>query len=138
MKEMLSRLLNRQFFSYLCVGGLSAIVEWILFALFANWVGMNYLFATCTAFIFSTLTNWFLGKIWTFKESKRYEKKPFKEIALIFLVSDVGLLFNVAIMYLFVGVVGLNTPRLKVCSKIMATGIVFIWNFAIRKYVVYR
>lgn len=57
----------QQFISYFFVGGISAIVEWIFFALFANFVELNYLFATCLAFVFSTATNWFLGRKWTFK-----------------------------------------------------------------------
>ena len=35
----------QQFISYFFVGGISAIVEWIFFALFANFVELNYLFA---------------------------------------------------------------------------------------------
>ena len=138
MRELLSRPVVRQFMSYFCVGGISAIVEWVLFAAFANLLGINYIAATCLAFVFSTLTNWFLGKRWTFKDSKQYEKKALKEVLLIFIVSGVGLLFNIVLMFLFVNVLELNTPLLKVCSKITATGIVFVWNFLIRKYAVYR
>ncbi len=128
----------RQFISYFCVGGTAAIVEWVMFAIFANGIGINYLAATCVAFIFSTTTNWFLGRIWTFKDSNRYKGKGFYELFLIFFVSGVGLLFNVGLMYVFVTLMRMNSPVKKVISKIAATGIVFIWNFLIRKYCIYR
>ena len=128
----------KQFISYFCVGGIAAIVEWVMFALFANKLEINYLAATCAAFIFSTTANWFLGKIWTFKDSNRYEGKGLYELLLIFLVSGVGLLFNVGLMYVFVTLMRMNSPIKKVLSKIAATGIVFIWNFLIRKYIIYR
>ena len=132
------RKIINQFISYFCVGGVAAIVEWIAFALFANVMGINYLVATCAAFVFSTTTNWFLGKKWTFKDSSAYKGKEGQELALVFLVSGIGLLFNLGLMYLFVSVLGLASPAQKTFSKIAATGIVFSWNFLIRKLVIYR
>lgn len=128
----------RQFLSYFCVGGASAIVEWIMFILFANVLKINYLLATCLAFVFSTTTNWLLGRSWTFRSSKRYIGRGIVEIVLIFLVSGIGLIFNLGLMYLFVSVLRMDTPVLKAISKIISTGIVFIWNFLIRKLVIYR
>jgi len=128
----------KQFVSYFCVGGMAAAVEWVMFAIFANIIGINYILATCFSFVFSTTTNWFLGRIWTFKSSKTYEKQKVKEILMIFLVSAVGLLFNIGLMYLFVTVIGWNTSILRSASKVVATGMVFIWNFLIRKFVVYK
>lgn len=130
--------LLKQFFSYFCVGGIAAIVEWIMFAIFANVIGVNYLVATCAAFVFSTTVNWFLGKTWTFKESSAYKGKEGKEVILVFMVSGIGLFFNLGLMYLFVSVLGLDSSIQKTLSKVAATGIVFIWNFLIRKYAIYK
>lgn len=128
----------KQFISYFFVGGIAAVVEWIVFALFANAVEMNYIVATCLAFLFSTAVNWMLGRIWTFKSSTNYENKRAKELLLVFTVSAIGLLFNMGLMYLFVTVIGLDTAILKTISKIIATGIVFFWNFYVRKFVIYK
>jgi len=48
------------------------------------------------------------------------------------------IVFNVLLMYLFVTVIGLNTSFLKTVSKILATGIVFFWNFFVRKLFIYK
>lgn len=128
----------RRFFSYFGVGGVSAVVEWALFALFANLIGLNYIYATSLAFVFSTLTNLILGKIWTFKESRAYEKRLLSEAMLVFLASGAGLLLNLGLMRVFVGFMGMNTPGLRVLGKIIATGMVFVWNYLIRRYVIYR
>ena len=127
-----------QFISYFCVGGLAAIVEWVMFFLFSSVFKIEYLIATILAFIFSTTANWLLGKLMTFKDSKKYEGKAAKEGLLIFAVSGIGLLFNLLLMYIFVDIIGLNTDLLMTASKIMATGIVFIWNFLIRKFWIYK
>ena len=138
MKKIFNAAFLKQFFSYVCVGGIASIVEWVLFAVFSNVLGLQYLLATALSYIFSTAANWFLGRIWTFRASKTYENKRGKELFLVFLVSAIGLLFNWGLMYLFVTVIGLDTPLLKTLSKIAATGIVFFWNFLIRKFVIYK
>ena len=138
MKKLLELPTVRQFVSYFFVGGIAALVEWVFFSLFANMLNINYIAATCAAFLLSTTTNWILGKLWAFKDSRSYENQKIRELVLVFGVSAIGLLFNMGLMYLFVFIMKLNTSLLKTASKIMATGIVFIWNFFIRKYVIYR
>jgi ABC-type dipeptide/oligopeptide/nickel transport system permease component len=100
MDKMLTSKGIKQFLSYFGVGGVSALVEWAVFSLLEYLLDMPYLLATILAFIFSTTTNWFLGRTFTFKESA-YKDKKGKEIFLVFLVSAIGLGFNLLLMYLF-------------------------------------
>ena len=137
IKKLLSSQNVRQFISYFGVGGVSALVEWAAFYLFDSVLGIQYLLATVLAFIASTTTNWFLGRVFTFKDSAYKEKKG-REIALVFGVSAIGLLFNLGLMYLFVTVFRMDTNLLKTVAKILATGIVFVWNFLSRKYWIYK
>ena len=128
----------KQFISYFFVGGVAAIVEWVMFFIFANVLNVHYFVSTVIAFIFSTTANWILGRITTFKDKTSYKDKKAKEAVLIFVVSAIGLVFNLILMYLFVTVFGFNGKIGSTCSKIAATGIVFIWNFLIRKLVIYK
>lgn len=127
----------KQFISYFIVGGVSALVEWISFFLLGRFLNMPYLPATALAFVFSTTTNWFLGRTFTFKNSKLGKKKG-KEFVQVFGVSGIGLLGNLGLMFLFVTVIGMKTEFLKTLAKIIATGIVFIWNYLARKLWIYR
>lgn len=113
------------------------MVEWAAFFLFDSVLSIQYLLATVLAFILSTTTNWFLGRVFTFKDSA-YKDRKGKEIALVFAVSAIGLLFNLGLMYLFVTVLKMNTNLLKTVAKVLATGIVFMWNFLARKLWIYR
>ena len=137
MKSLFSAAGIRQFLSYFWVGGVSAIVEWLIFSVLDTLLELPYLLSTVLAFICSTTVNWFLGRTFTFKDSS-YQGQKAKEIVLVFLVSAVGLLFNLLLMYLFVTVLGMNTHFLKTVAKILPTGIVFIWNFVSRKYLIYK
>ena len=134
--KLLNKANIKQFISYFFVGGVAAIVEWVMFFIFANVLQINYFVSTVIAFIFSTTANWILGRITTFKDNNTYKDKKAKEAFLVFVVSAIGLLF--ILMYLFVTVMGFDSSLGKTLSKIAATGIVFIWNFLIRKLVIYK
>lgn len=136
--KLLNKANIKQFISYFFVGGVAAIVEWVMFFIFANVLQINYFVSTVIAFIFSTTANWILGRITTFKDNNTYKDKKAKEAFLVFVVSAIGLLFNLILMYLFVTVMGFDSSLGKTLSKIAATGIVFIWNFLIRKHVIYK
>lgn len=137
MKQFITNKNIRQFISYFFVGGISALVEWTCFYLFSL-LDMNYLLATCIAFVFSTTVNLVLGRKWTFKPEESFSRTIGEESILVFVVSGIGLLFNLLLMYIFVDCFKLNTPILKTISKILSTGIVFIWNYLIRKYYIYK
>lgn len=120
----------KQFMLYLIVGGGATVVEWLVFYLFDHCLAIHYMIATGLAFIFSTFANWFLGRLIMFKSSK----STWKELVQIYLVSIAGLLMNLVIMWIAITKLGFK----NMFSKIAATGIVFLWNFIIRKMLIYR
>lgn len=121
----------KEFLLYLLVGAISTMIEWIFFYVLNSILNINYLLATSFAFIFSTFANWFLGRLLIFKSKNLY---LLKEILKIYFVSLIGLCLNLIIM--FFAIEKFNVKN--IFAKILATGIVFAWNFLIRKYVVYK
>ncbi len=120
----------KEFFLYLVVGGIATVAEWTIFFVLIK-CSLHYAVATAVAYVFSTLVNWLAGRWLVFKASKG---TVLKEIISIYLVSVVGLLFNIVIMWLAVDVMSFGEG----ISKIGATGIVFFFNFLVRKLVIYR
>lgn len=119
-----------QFLLYVIVGAGATIVEWLFFYALNQLMKINYFLATTISFIFSTFANWLLGKLILFHKS--YE--DWKELAKIYLTSIIGLIMNLFIMWIAVEYFNID----KMISKIIATGIVFIWNFIIRKFIIYK
>lgn len=118
--------------SYFFVGLLATLVEWIFFYLFDNVIGFHYQAATVLAIVISTFANWFFGRLITFRNAEK--GNVILEIAKIYLVSIVGLLINMLLMWIFVEKAGVK----EMYSKMITTCIVFAYNFLIRKLVVYR
>lgn len=125
--------LIRQFLSYAIVGGSAAIVEWLSFGGCTYLVHLNYLISTIIAFLIATFVNWALGRRLTFREDSK-KMSPVKELVQVYLASAIGLGLNLLFMYLFVQVFIWN----EMLSKIIATGLVFVWNFVSRRFVIYR
>lgn len=119
-----------QLFLYLIVGGGAALVEWLLFYICTKYFDINYITATSLAFVFSTFANWVFGRLLLFKTSQNIGK----ELAKIYLTSITGLLMNILIMWVAIDGLGLD----QMVSKVLATGIVFFWNFYVRKFIIYK
>ncbi len=125
---------------YLFVGGTAALVEWALFYIFITYVlsglglGLTALtmLATALAFGLSTLYHYFLGNILVFDSGSRYKRGT--ELGLVFLVSIMGLGFNLLLMYIFVSLLG----WLPMPSKVLTSCIVVVWNYLSRKKWIFR
>ena len=96
---------------------------------FNHW--MHYTLATALAFVVSTFANWLAGRLLVFKKS---DQSLLAELAQIYGTSIVGLLMNLGIMWVAVEQFGVQ----EMIAKIIATGIVFFWNFFIRKLLIYK
>lgn len=124
MKELII-----QFVKYIFVGGAAFIADagtlWIL----GRYI--HYLLAAAAAFIIGLAVNFFLSKIFVFKEK---QKNAALEFAAYALIGVIGLGITEILMYLF-------TEKLDLYymfSKIIVAAIVLVYNFAARKFILYR
>jgi len=108
-------------------------VEWFSFWLFNEPLGQNIYISTTAAFVLATFVNWIIGRSTIFKKPAKKRKIGIDATAVYF-VSGIGLGLNLALMWLFVDILNIY-PLL---SKIIATCLVFMWNFLSRRYFVYK
>jgi len=120
----------KDFLLYLIVGLIATLTEWGLFYLFDK-AALHYTVATVIAHILSTFVNWLAGRILVFKDNR---SSAIKEILGIYMASIVGLLLNLLIMWLAVDLLSFG----EMISKIVATAIVFFYNFLVRKIFIYK
>lgn len=120
----------KEFALYFIVGGIATVTEWVLFFVLERCL-LHYVPATVVAYLLSTFVNWLAGRILVFKKSSQ---PIFKEILGIYLVSIVGLLLNLLVMWLAVDLFSLH----EMISKMLATALVFFYNFIMRKLCIYR
>ena len=117
---------------YFFVGGVAAAFDIGIFFLFAKVAGYDYLLVGCVGFLIATAVNYVLSVKHVFRSGVRYSKG--KEIALVYLVSMVGLAINQLVLYLLIDKMGSE----MMLAKLAATGVVFFWNFSVRHFIVFR
>ena len=120
----------KQLALYLIVGVCATAVEWIIFNLLESVTNMHYALATSIAFAISTLVNWGVGRLLLFKGDGHI----FSELSKIYITAVLGLLMNLLIMWVAIDCISLP----NFFSKVLATAIVFFFNFIIRKLFIYK
>lgn len=121
MKKLIS-----QFFKFGVVGVIAFIVDYLSLYLLTEFLNVYYLISSIISFLLSIIVNYILSIKWVFDIKK---KQSFKDVIIFTLLSAIGLLINLLVMYLSVEVFKIH----YMIGKLMATFIVMIWNFVTRK-----
>ena len=116
---------------YFGVGGVAAAVDLGLFMAFAGWLGLPYLRVAACSFVVATLVNYVLSVRFVFVSGQRYSRRW--EIALVYVVSGIGLAINQAVLWLAVDFAHWGL----LFGKVAATGTVFLWNYLSRRAFVF-
>ena len=120
----------KEFALYVIVGGIATVTEWAVFYLL-DMSGLYYLAAVTVSYLISTFVNWLAGRLLVFKTRNI---SVLREILSVYLASIVGLLMNLLIMWIAVDLLKFS----EMPSKVAATGLVFAYNFIVRKYLIYK
>lgn len=121
MKKLIS-----QFFKFGVVGVIAFIVDYLSLYLLTEFLNVYYLISSIISFLLSIIVNYILSIKWVFDIKK---KQSFKDVITFTLLSAIGLLINLLVMYLSVEVLKIH----YMIGKLIATFIVMIWNFVTRK-----
>lgn len=121
-----------QFFRYAFVGGIAFLFDFgILYAL-TEFAGVYYLVSATLSFLAGLAVNYTLSVAWVF--TRHTLRSRWLEFWIFVAVGVVGLGLNDLFMWLFTGVAGMYF----LYSKIVATVLVFLWNFFARKLSLFR
>ncbi len=121
-----------QFLRYCCVGGVAFIVDFTFLYILTDFFGIHYLSSAALSFLLGLIVNYHLSKMWVF--DKTLIQNRFAEFGIFALIGLVGLLINeLSIWFL--------TEKLHVyylSSKVFTASIVLLWNFFLRKLVLFK
>ncbi|MFT5372706.1 MAG: putative flippase GtrA [Lysobacterales bacterium] len=117
---------------YAAVGATAAILDFLIFAVFAKYLNYNYLLIGAIGFIIATMLNYFLSIRFVFESGVRFGFR--KEFSLVFLVSAIALSVNQTALYVGIEILGWEMLFTKLC----ATASAFFWNFGARSLYVFK
>lgn len=120
-----------QFARYLGIGIVATLADWAIFYALASLLGIYYTMALATSYSASTVMNFFLNRRYTFRNTYR---RVHVQLALFAAIAVVGLSLNEIIVYVLVHLIpGGETDIWLMASRVIATAIVFMWNFMLNK-----
>lgn len=120
-----------QFIKYACVGGAAYSIDFATLFFLTEFCRVHYLLSAAVGFLLGLLVNYSLSISWVF--SKRSAKDKRTEFLVFAAIGLIGLGLNEFIIWFFTE--GINLYY--ILSKLVATGIVFLWNFFARKKILF-
>lgn len=119
-----------QFFRYLYVGGFAAIVDTGLVYLLAYRAHVGYALAVAIAFLVGSAVNYAGCVLWIFPS----RRVPHIEIPMFLAVCASGLVINELVVWALHAVAGMALLG----AKVIAVAVAMMWNFLLRRLVVFR
>ncbi len=120
--------LVKQLFKFGIVGILCFFIDYGIMIALTEIVGVNYLLSSAISFSISVIVNYILSLSFVFDTEKGNNLKNF---SLFIVLSVIGLGINQLLMWIGVEILGIY----YMISKIIATGIVMLYNFITRKVI---
>ena len=122
-----------QLLRYAISGFTATIVDFALLATLTEVFGEHLLLVwTAIAFVSGLLVSYLLSINWVF-DSRRLSSRT-AEVSVYILIGVVGLLLTEILMWLLANKIGIH----YLISKVIASTIVFLWNFCAKKFILFH
>lgn len=133
-----------EFLRYAVVGGISFLVDFGGLALGREVIFQklqhpwNLTLSTALGFVLGILMNYWLSNAWVFKgEEQKARGRTTRGFVLFVIIGVIGLGLTEAGMHLGLRLVGDEGFR-YLAVKIIVAGLVLIWNYGARKWLIYK
>lgn len=123
--------LVRDGFVYACIGAICLVLDFLLYGFLTRVFHIQYIVANILSFLLIAVLNYFGNRHFTYREQGKFEKKQLWKFLLI---ASVGVFLNTLFLALFFEYLHIY----DFLSKLMATGVVFFWNFGMNRYWTFR
>lgn len=121
-----------QLFRYGFVGGTAFIVDYATLWIFTEYLGLHYQAGACAGFLAGLIVNYLLSISWVFNSpaEKNDVNTRVAEFIMFAIIGIIGLGLNALIMWIATDLIDI----FYMVSKLISTGIVFMWNFLGRHF----
>lgn len=116
-----------QIFKFVIVGGLSFVLDFILYYIFTRFLSINEMTSQVMSFSISLVFNYMMSMRYVFVSKDSLKKHH--EFMIFVTLSVLGAGLNWLLFYLMVYVLSIN----DLITKIVVAGIVMVFNFVTRK-----
>ena len=119
--------ITRQFVRYFLVAGLGYVVDVGMLYILHEHFGVYYLYAAIASFVLGLVVVYIMSSLFVFSNSKL--KSKYLEIGIFSLIGVIGLIILTGLMWVLTSFLGVN----YLIAKVLATVVVYTWNFFARR-----
>lgn len=132
--------LIEQILKFAVVGGISFVVDFLVYGVSCNVLGIHYIIAGVLGFVISVIVNYLLSMKFVFKSKDDMSKGS--EFVIFVILSLIGMVLNSVILFVCIDLLYMhwiwlqsiiNIEIMNLAAKIVATAIVMVYNFVTRK-----
>ena len=120
-----------QLVRYFISGGVAFVVDFSLLYLLTEICSVHYILSSVISFTVGLIITYVFSITWIF--DKRSIKNRRTEFLIFAVIGGIGLLFTSFFMWLFTDIFNFH----YLISKIFTTIIVFCWNFAAKRFILF-
>lgn len=132
IKQLISK--YEEVIGYLIFGGLTTVVNIVVFYLFDSVFGVHYLIANAIAIIVSILFAFFTNKKYVFKSSTPTFQLWMKEFSLFVSFRLLSAVFDMGSMWLMVDGLDLDANWAKIITQFIVVGL----NYVFSKFFIFK
>lgn len=135
MKKLIEQILK-----FAVVGGVSFVVDFLVYGVSCNILGIHYIISGVLGFVISVIVNYLLSMRFVFVSKGDMSKGS--EFVVFVILSLIGMVLNSVILFVCIDVIYMhwmwlqnliNIDVMNLTAKIVATGVVMVYNFISRK-----
>lgn len=119
---------------YLIFGGLTTVVDFLIYVVMTDLVHINYLISNVLAFSGAVVFAFVTNKLYVFKSHSFESRRLFYEVTTFIGARLFSLVVNMVILYVFVEWVGLDDLLVKIAASV----VVVMMNYVISKWLVFK
>lgn len=128
--ELITRDLILKFLKFGLVGFSGVFVDFTTTFIFKEWFKVQRFVSNAIGFTIAATSNYYLNRIWTFES---HNPRVMVEFGQFFLISMIGLGINTLIIWILDRKFQFNFY----VAKLVAIGVVTIWNFIANSYITF-
>lgn len=132
LRSLRHNLHARQFVKFVLVGGMTTVINFLIYGILLLGFDVHYLPAATIAFIVATLNSYTFNRRWTFRAGAHRNSRLVK----FAIVQLFGLAINLAVLAFLVEHVGFEDHKLL--AQVISNGFVVLSNYTGNKFWTFR
>jgi putative flippase GtrA len=124
--------MRKEFLRYFFASGGALGVDYLVLFLTVSVIGIHYILGAAAGFIVGSVFVYFLSTYWVF-ESRRLNDRR-QEFFMFIGIGLAALVTGLIVIWFFTEIIGFY----YLFSKLISTGVVFLFNFFLRRFFLFR